>query len=66
MKKKLTKTNNTIKLWSKRVITLVIAISLGLVGMSILQVIELPDMLIRFVGYLLIISGVVYILRNYK
>lgn len=66
MKKKINKTTNNIKLWVKRVITLTLAISFGLVGASLLKVITLPDMLIRFVGYLLIISAVVYILKNYK
>lgn len=60
------KTNKLIKLWSKRVITLTVSICLGLVGMSLLQIIDLPDMLTIFFGYLLIASAVVYILKSYK
>lgn len=66
MKKKINKTNQIIKTWTMRAITVAIAICIGLVGMSILKVIDLPDVLIKFVGYLLIVSAVVYIFKNYK
>lgn len=64
--KKVKQTTNNIKVYTPRVITLTISICLALVGMSVLKIIDLPDMLIRFVGYLLIVSAVVYILKNYK
>lgn len=64
--KKVKETTNTIKVWAMRIATLVIAISLALVGMSLLRFIALPDVVIKFVGYLLIVSGLIYIAKHLK
>jgi hypothetical protein len=59
-------TTKTISTWVTRSTHLLIAISLGLVGMSLLKLVTLPELAIKFVGYLLIVSAVVYIYRNLK
>jgi len=59
-------TTNKIKIWLSRALNLLISISLALVGMSIINYITLPEVVIKFVGYLLIVSAVVYIYRNLK
>jgi hypothetical protein len=55
-----------IKTWVSRCLNLVIAISLALVGISVINYITLPEVVTKFVGYLLIVSAVVYIYRNLK
>lgn len=64
--KKVKETTNQVKTWILRAVTLVIAIALALVGMSILHFINLPEMIVKFVGYLLIVSAVVYIAKHLK
>jgi hypothetical protein len=63
---KVKETTKTVKVWASRSLNLIIAISLALVGMSIINYITLPEVVIKFVGYLLIVSAVVYIYRNLK
>ena len=63
---KVKETTKTVKVWITRSLNLIIAISLALVGMSIINYITLPAVVIMFVGYLLIVSAVVYIYRNLK
>jgi hypothetical protein len=64
--KQVKETTNKIKVWVSRTLNLLIAISLALVGMSIINYITLPEVVTKFVGYLLIVSAVVYIYRNLK
>lgn len=66
MKKKAKDTTATIKIWVQRAITLVISVSIALVGMSLLRFISLPDVVIKFVGYLLILAAGVYIFKKLK
>lgn len=66
MKKKAKDTTATIKIWVQRAITLVISVSIALVGMSLLRFITLPDVVIKFVGYLLILAAGVYIFKKLK
>ena len=63
---KVKETTKTVKVWITRSLNLIIAISLALVGMSIINYITLPEVVTKFVGYLLIVSAVVYIYRNLK
>lgn len=64
--KKVKETSTKVKVFGTRLINLVIAISLALVGMSVLHYINLPEFVVKFVGYLLIISAVYYTYRNFK
>jgi hypothetical protein len=64
--KQVKETTNKIKVWVSRTLNLLIAISLALVGMSVINYITLPEVVTKFVGYLLIVSAVVYIYRNLK
>lgn len=64
--KQVKETTNKIKVWVSRTLNLLIAISLALVGMSVINYITLPEVVTKFVGYLLILSAVVYIYRNLK
>jgi hypothetical protein len=55
-----------VKIWMSKFLSIIITISLGLVGMSILNYIIVPEVVTKFVGYLLIVAAVVYIYRNLK
>lgn len=55
-----------IKLWVERVITIVIVATIALVGMSVLKVIDLPEVAVKAVGYGLIVASVVYLARKLK
>lgn len=66
MKKKMQDTTITIKTWVLRTVTLLVAISIALVGMSLLKFISLPDVVTKFVGYLLIVAAVFYLYRKLK
>lgn len=58
--KKVKQTHQTIKKIIIKSLTILIAVAIGLVGMSLLHFITLPDVVTRFVGYLLIITSVYY------
>lgn len=64
--KKVKETSTKIKVFGTRVLNLIIAVSLALVGMSVLNFIHLPEVIVKFVGYLLIVSAVYYTYRNFK